>query len=186
MVIASGIRIDRRAALRKGALLVAGAVAAPALGALAACSTTEPRPIAYGHDECAYCRMVVSDSRFAAALLTSKGRTVVFDSAECLASYYAQEGADRRRGAVQSLWVSDYDHPGHLIPAGRARFLRLAGPGSPMGKGLVAFRSDADARLMAADSATLGWDEVLELVGREGLRRGIARNVAPAAPPSRR
>jgi copper chaperone NosL len=186
MDMASGIRIDRRAALRKGALLVAGAVATPALGALAACAATEPRPIAYGHDECAYCRMVVSDSRFAATLLTAKGRTVVFDSAECLAGYVAQEGGTRGRDAVQSLWVSDYDHPGQLIPARRARFVRLEGPGSPMGKGFAAFRSDADARLVANGAATSGWDEVLALVGREGLRRGIAANLAPAVPANRR
>jgi len=179
-------RIDRRAALRKGALLIAGAVAAPALGALAACNATEPRPIAYGRDECAYCRMVVSDSRFAAALLTAKGRTVVFDSAECLAGWYAQQGGERGREAVQSLWVSDYDHPGHLIPARRARYLRIGGPGSPMGKGLVAFRSDAEARRMAEDAATLGWDEVLALVGREGLRRGVAANLVPAGSVGRR
>lgn len=176
----SGVRVDRRAALRKGALLIAGAVAAPALGALAACAASEPRPIAFGRDECAYCRMVVSDSRFAAALLTARGRTVVFDSAECLAGYYAQQRGDRGGDEAQSLWVSDYEHPGHLIPARRARFLRLAGPGSPMGKGLVAFRSDADARRMAEGSSTLGWDEVLALVEREGLRRGVAANLAPA------
>ena len=181
----SGVRIDRRAALRKGALLVAGAVAAPALGALAACTASEPQPIAYGHDECAYCRMVVADSRFAAALLTARGRTVVFDSPECLASYYAQEAGNRGRGATQSIWVSDYDRPGNLIPARRARFLRLGGPASPMGKGLVAFRSEVDARRMAAESPTLGWDEVLALVGREGLRRGIAANLAPAMPAGR-
>jgi copper chaperone NosL len=178
----SGVLIDRRAALRKGALLIAGAVAAPALGALAACATTEPRPIAYGHDECAYCRMIISDARFGAALVTAKGRTVAFDSSECLASYYAQEGGNRGRDAAQSLWVSDYDHPGHLLPARRARFLRMGGPGSPMGKGVAAFRSDADARGAAEGSPTLGWDEVLALVGREGMRRGIAANVVPFAP----
>ena len=177
------IRIDRRAALRKGALLVAGAVAAPGFAALAACAAGEPRPIAYGRDECAYCRMVVADSRFAAALLTAKGRTMVFDSPECLASYYAQEAGNRGRDAVQSIWVSDHDHPGSLIPARRARFLRRAGPGSPMGKGLIAFRSDASARLVADSAATLGWDEVLALVGREGLRRGIAANLVPATRP---
>lgn len=182
----SGLRIDRRAALRKGALLIAGVVSAPALSALAACAATEPRPIAYGRDECAYCRMVVSDSRFAAALLTAKGRTVVFDSIECLASYYAQQQGDRGRDGVQSLWVSDYDLPGHLIAARRARFVRLEGPASPMGKGFAAFRSDGAARRMAEGAATSGWDEVLAVVGREGLRRGIAANLAPAMAAGRR
>ena len=184
MGTASGTGIDRRAAHRKGALLLAGAFAAQATGAIAACTVSEPRAIAYGRDECAWCRMVVSDSRFAAALVTAKGRTMVFDSTECVASYCAHGGDPR--GRDDAPWVSDYERPGHLIPARRARFVRIGGPGSPMGKGLVALRSDADARRLAAGSATSGWEEVLALVEREGLRRGIAVNVVPVAPGERR
>ena len=176
------IRIDRRAALRKGALLIAGAIAAPTLAALSACAVSEPRPIAYGHDECAFCRMIVTDSRFAGALVTAKGRTLAFDSVECLASYCTQESGAHGRNAAQSIWVSDYEHPGHLIPARRARFIRMDGPDNIMGKGLAAFRSDADAHHVASGSATSGWDEVLALVARDGLRRGIAGNLAPAVP----
>lgn len=181
-----GARIDRRAAMRRGALLVAGLVAAPVAGALAACAAAEPRPIAFGRDECAYCRMVISDPRYAASLLTAKGRTVVFDSAECAASYSAQAREDGGRDAGRLVWVSDYDRPGTLIPARQARFVRAGGPGSPMGKGLAAFRSDADARRLSAGAATSGWDEVIALVAREGLRRGISLNIVPATPGAQR
>ena len=186
MSMDAGIRMDRRAALRKGALLIAGTLAAPTLGALAACAATEPRPIAYGRDECAYCRMIVTDSRYAAALVTAKGRTLAFDSVECLASYCAQDADGRGGTNPQSLRVSVYDHPGHLVPAPRARFMRMGGADGGMGTGLVAFRSDADARRLAPESMTLGWDDVLALVARDGLRRGIAGNLAPASPAKRR
>lgn len=175
-------RIDRREALRRGMLLIAGAVTAPALGALAACTAAAPRPIAYGHDECAYCRMVVSDARFGAALITSKGRTVVFDSVECLASWYDLGRDERGRDGARSLWVSDYNHPGKLLDAKRARYVRVAGPASPMGKGLIAIASDADARLVPGAGETSGWDVVVAMVRREGMERGVTGDSTDSAP----
>ena len=162
----SGAGIGRRAAFRRGALLVIAAAAAPMLGVIEACAANGPRAIAYDHDECAYCRMVVSDPRFAAAMVTAKGRTLPFDSIECLAGFYAQSRRDHGRDATRSLWVSDYARPGQLIAAERARFLRVEGPGSPMGKGLMAFRSDDDARRVSSAAATSGWTEVVALVER--------------------
>lgn len=170
--------VGRREALRRGILLAAGVAAAPALGALAACAPAGPRPIAYGRDECAYCRMVISDPRFGAALVTAKGRTVVFDSVECLASWYDLGRDERGRDGARSLWVSDYNRPRKLLDATRARYLRVAGPASPMGKGLIAVASDADARLVAGASETSGWDMVVATVRREGMERGIAGDSA--------
>ena len=167
---AAGKRIDRRAALRRGAILLAGAFAAPALGALEACAADGPRAIAYGRDQCAFCRMVVSEPRFAAALVSAKGRTFVFDSIECLAGYCLQSEATLGAEPARSLWVTDSERPGTLIRAERARFLREDGPSSPMGKGLLAL-SSADSQV-ASRSRVVTWTEVLALMEREGLQPG--------------
>ncbi|MEP6731672.1 MAG: nitrous oxide reductase accessory protein NosL [bacterium] len=160
-------RVSRRAALRTGMLLAV-------VSALDACAAAGPRSIAYGHDECAFCRMTVSEPRFAAAMVSTKGRTLVFDSAECLASYHARHQRDAR-----SLWVSDYLHPGSLVSAERARFNRASGQSSPMGKGLMAFSSarDAMANRAAGNTQSFGWSDVLALVQREGLARGTGASV---------
>ena len=171
--------IGRREALRRGVLFVAGAMAAPGIGALAACTPAGPRPIAYGRDECAYCRMVVSDPRFGAALVTSIGRTIVFDSVECLASWYTLSRGDGGREVARTLWVSDFNHPGTLLEASRARYLRVPGPASPMGKGLLAIASNGDARLVPGGGETFGWAEVVAIVRREGLQRGVASAIVP-------
>lgn len=156
--------VGRRTVLRTGALLLASLAAAPMLGALAACASAGPRPIAYGRDQCANCRMVVSDPRYAAELVTAKGRTLVFDSVECLATYLIRETRDAAGG---SPWVATHDAPATLVPAERALFRRVTGPGSPMGKGLTAYASPS-----AAGAETLPWADVVTLVRREGLRRG--------------
>ena len=64
--------------------------------------------------------MQISDERFGAALVTTKGRTVKFDSIECLLVYYKQAAS---ANDVASVWVSDFRHPGDLLNADSARFI---------------------------------------------------------------
>jgi copper chaperone NosL len=137
---------------------------------LAACARG-PRPIAYGSDACAYCRMVISDQRYGAELMTAKGKVHTFDSIECLASYSLQR---RPAGSADSAWVTDFEHPGTLVPAAAAWYLRAPGPSSPMGKGLTAFAPTADtARLRRSfGGEPMRWADVLALVEREGLADG--------------
>ena len=71
----------------------------------------DPRPIAYDADGCAYCRMQISDPRFGAELVTTKGKVYAFDSIECLVAFYRQANAAHD---VRSVWVSDYRNPGML------------------------------------------------------------------------
>lgn len=147
----------------------------------AACGPRGPVPIAYDADTCDYCRMTISDPRFGAEIVTTKGRTLTFDSIECLADYVA---ANEARGVVGSVWVSDYAHPGTLVPAERARFLRARGPaGSPMGKGLLAVVADDDVTAIRArtGSEPLGWRDVVAIAAREGHGAGQSAGVAEAA-----
>ena len=144
--------------------LVAGLLAA--LLALAGCAPAGPRPIAYGEETCAECRMGISDARFGAELVTAKGKLFVFDSIECLASFaLSQEEVPR------GIWVSDYDRPGTLLRVDSASFRRLSGAaGSPMGKGLVATRRGGTLPAGGADAApAMSWRDVLALVRAEAL-----------------
>jgi copper chaperone NosL len=119
-----------------------------------------PRPIAYDADGCSYCRMQISDPRFGAELVTSKGKVYTFDSIECLVAFYRQASA---AGDVSSVWVTDYRQPGTLIPALTATYVH-AGPGrSPMGRGLVAVASGSDVRLIegVAIGSIKRWDDIV-------------------------
>jgi copper chaperone NosL len=133
---------------------------------LAACSSGGPVPIAYDRDACDFCRMQISDPRYGGEAITRTGKVLKFDSIECLASYYTGL-ADR--ASVRSLWVSDYQRPGTLIPATDARFVHHSGPGSPMGRGLLATAMDSDADALAErlGGAALAWTDVLTLVQRD-------------------
>lgn len=156
--------------MRSVARVLSRLVAVALLAILTAC-TRGPSPIAYGRDDCAYCRMVISDPRYGAELVTAKGKVHRFDSIECMASYYRQAAG---RGTVHSLWVSNYAKPGTFIRAETAHYLRMPSVASPMGKGLVAVASSADADAANADGKTqsLRWGDVLRLAEREAMSSG--------------
>ncbi len=133
---------------------------------LAACAPSGPQPIAWGQENCDYCRMLIDDKRFGAEIVTSTGKARKFDSIECMASYYRQEAA---AGKIRGAWVSDFRRPGTLIPADSAIYVRGGRVSSPMGMGLAATAGTdpaAAARELGA-SATLRWDDVLALVASE-------------------
>lgn len=138
-----------------------------ALTVVAACDGGPPA-IAWGSDNCDFCRMTITDRRFGAAAITAGGRTVRFDAVECLVGWAAAQPAPPRE-----FWVSDASHPGTLIPAGDADFYRLPDGRSPMGRGLIAAARGADPALLGLPSTapSLSWEEV---------RRAVPVDSAPA------
>jgi len=102
------------------------------------CSVKE-RPVSYGSDECAYCKMTIMDHRYGAELVTQKGKVYTFDAAECLVEYlYRYEGSAED---FAYLLVTSYTEPDQLIDANSATFLVSKKMPSPMGAYLTAFSS---------------------------------------------
>ena len=139
---------------------------------LVACSGgDQPRPIAYDEATCVYCHMAISDRRFGAQFVTTKGRVHSFDSIECLAAYALEHRDDMR-----AAWVTDFARPGTMVRADTARFVRGGPSRSPMALGLAAFgTSDAAAEAVASGGELMSWPEVLTLVEQSG---GIERTHA--------
>jgi copper chaperone NosL len=138
---------------RRGALVLMASLLA------AACTGATPEPIAFDADGCAFCRMQISDRRFGAVILTKRGRTIKFDSVECLVSYYRKDIAARD---VASVWVSDFLHPRMLLNAASAQFVDLGAGRAPMGgtRGIAAVAASRDAAAIGA-TATRHWTELL-------------------------
>lgn len=133
--------------------------------------TPEPTPINYGEDNCAYCHMTVTDPRYGSELVTSTGKTYMFDSIECLAAY-VQENPDVE---VHSLWVPDFRDPGTLMTVEEAFLVRSDQLKSPMSLNIAAFRTAVASRDAVADSVSgtvLTWEEVQALVKREWIEGG--------------
>jgi len=141
--------------------------------AAAACAPSTPRAIVDAGKPCDYCRMTVSDERFGGQLITRKGKLYVFDSIECLASFYVQQP---ETAELSKVWVADYANPGEWIPAASAVFARSEEHPSPMGLNLVSFSSKADKAALPHDvrDGAMSWPQVLALVQREWNSRPLA------------
>jgi copper chaperone NosL len=131
-----------------------------AFALLAACGPAKPEPIGYDADQCAYCRMQISDRRFGAELLTRHGRSIKFDSIECLLAFYKQAAS---AGDVGTVWVSDFRHPGTLIDATHATFVDLGVGRAPMGRGWAAVATAEDAAKLGITDprAIKRWSDLL-------------------------
>lgn len=113
---------------------------------LAACAPTsaEPQPpdIAYGHDMCDACGMIISEARFAGATLTDGGKSLKFDDAGEMFSYHAMHPEE----TVKAWFVHDYDTQ-RWIRGETAFFVVSPSLQTPMGTGVAVFadRAAADA-----------------------------------------
>jgi len=107
---------------------------------LQACSQN-PHQIHYGSDECAYCRMMISDDQFAAQAITQKGKSIKFDAIECMAAYAGEEKTEVENAR---FWVSDFTVPGNWVEVDQAVIIRSEVINSPMGASLLAI-GDADS-----------------------------------------
>ncbi|MCH8569072.1 MAG: nitrous oxide reductase accessory protein NosL [Balneolales bacterium] len=128
-----------------------------------------PKDILIGHDECAYCRMIISDKPFGSQIVSTTGKTWFFDSVECLAAYELDHRIEQER--IHSRWVPDFENPDNWVNAWHARFLYSEELRSPMGLNLSAYQSETDAeRNREAYGGELkAWRGVLELVNEAWL-----------------
>jgi copper chaperone NosL len=111
--------------------------------------------------------MTISDPRFAAELVTTRGLVFVFDDVGCLTAFVRQ--AKVPAAQVRALWVYDYLEPDSLLDARRAVHLRSDSLRTPMASGLAALRPgpEADSLRARLRGVLLSWDE-LPVGGHDG------------------
>ncbi|HEX5131649.1 MAG TPA: nitrous oxide reductase accessory protein NosL [Candidatus Krumholzibacteria bacterium] len=114
------------------------------LAVLASGCSKEPLAIAFGTDACEYCAMTISNERYGAAFVTSRGRTHKFDSVECMlqAQMPGEKFADSK---IHMMYAVPYEFKGTLLPIDKVIFLVSEDMPSPMGANITAFSSKEDA-----------------------------------------
>lgn len=100
----------------------------------------EPEPIDYGNDTCSFCKMNITDNKFAAEIVKSTGLVLKFDSIECMFKY-KNIGLNNKL-SIASEWVNDFSEPGKLINLKKAFFLKTDLLRSPMGLNVLSFSSE--------------------------------------------
>lgn len=187
----SGARRQRRSEkparaghVRPAAQMGKAIVALLLLGAPAIGCSAGPTPIDYGKDECAACRMRITDARFGAELVTTRGKPYKFDAVECMVGF-VDRGAVARTD-IHSLWVGNFAKPGELIDARSALYLRTDRVRSPMGLNALAFASAADRAAAQAQHAgeAVAWGDLPALRAQANAREPDASVPSARAPRS--
>lgn len=126
--------------------------------------STEPEPIAYGHDACDFCEMTIVDRSYAARAVSTKGKQFKYDAIECMVHHQNDHPASM---AIQQ--VANFSNPSKMIPVEEAIFIVNDSLNSPMGANLAAVKMDS--HLASPQSAdTFFWDDlILHLMERDSL-----------------
>lgn len=133
------------------------------LSACAAPADTEPQPpeIVYGQDVCEQCGMIIDDTHFAAALLIVDGPTHKFDDIAEMVIF----NMDHPDQQVRAWFVHDYTTEAWLRGE-TAFYVMSADLATPMGGGVAAFETQADAEAFAQQHnvTALSFDEMRAMV----------------------
>ena len=130
---------------RNGAGQQATTTAVPLLGLFLFCCLTScdagPEAMRFGRDECAGCKMIISDQRFGAEIVTKKGRVLKFDDIGCMGDFVPDGIAESE---VKMRVVIDFNRPNTFIPVEQAHFLKNEDLKSPMRSDCAAFATEAE------------------------------------------
>jgi len=134
---------------------------------LASCARQSPEVpprIRYGEDTCAACRMIISEMRFAGALMETDGAVRLFDDVGCLLRALPER--------VAAVWVHDVQTE-QWLPAETAYVLSGGRIITPMSSGLVVVgnREAAEALRGHVGGTILRWPEAQALTIQDGARR---------------
>jgi copper chaperone NosL len=126
--------------------------------------SVKPVPINYGKDQCTHCKMTIMDTKFGAQLVTSKGRTFLFDSDECLINYLKKNTTPEN--IYRFMVVTDYANPSTLIDAKSAFYLHGKNIQSPMGGNLASFAKEEEARKIQKNTGgdIIHWDSIFAVI----------------------
>ena len=140
---------------------IAAAMIVPMMMMLQSCDTG-PEPIAFGKDQCHFCKMVISDKSFGAELVTTKGKVYKFDDTHCIASFLKSNYLEKTEIAV--VYLVDYAQKEKLIPAETAFILRSDKIRGPMGGNTAAFETEALMKpfIKQWNTVVIKWKEVVE------------------------
>lgn len=125
---------------------------------LIACASIESESIKLNKDSCDYCKMTITDGRFAAELITQKGRVYKFDDLRCMINYKS----DNSNVECKIHFVNEFTSNNLLIPAENAFFVHSESIRSPMGGNIAAFSDKIKAEEFAKEknSSLKTWSDI--------------------------
>ncbi len=130
------------------------------LSTLTSCNPVS-EPLKLGFDNCHFCKMTISDARFGAELVTTKGKIYKFDDTHCILDYLKTKSIESAN--IKNIYLSNYSGNHQLIDVKNALLLKAAELRSPMAGNVAAFNlQDSLASVQKRFSGTIvSWSELI-------------------------
>lgn len=130
------------------------------LPVLFACNT-KPKEILVGKDTCSFCKMTVSDNRFGAELVTSKGKIYVFDDEICLIEFLKQHEEIKKN--KNEFYFTNFFEDHRLIPVKTAFIVKTKSHRGPMEGNYIAFanKERCDEYIKLNGGELLSWENLV-------------------------
>ncbi|MDD2793480.1 MAG: nitrous oxide reductase accessory protein NosL [Sediminibacterium sp.] len=144
--------------LKSGSIPVMGVLTAILL--LSSSCNTGPEAIKVGKDNCYFCKMTITDPRFASEIVTKKGRAYKFDDSHCLLAYLKTNDVPAEQ--IKDIYVANFSGNNELLNVTEAMFLQSEALRGPMGGSLAAF-NHADSFKQAQQqfsAVVVEWKEI--------------------------
>jgi len=114
---------------------------------LVGCQTSGIEPVTLSsEDMCSYCKMAISEKRYAAELIDSEGQAFKFDDIGCMANFIKNKKDPAKTSASFAMDFNERQ----WIRAEDAFYVRSSELSTPMNGGLIAFKTEAKAQEAAA------------------------------------
>ncbi|MEJ8820291.1 nitrous oxide reductase accessory protein NosL [Lacibacter sp. H407] len=121
-----------------------------------------PEPIRFGKDACHFCKMIITDQRFGAELITDKQKIYKFDDTHCVVSFL--KSGDVSKTAIADIYLIDYSQQGQFVKATESFLFQSDALRSPMGGNVAAFTVE-DSLLkfkQELNGTAVSWNELIQ------------------------
>lgn len=124
--------------------------------------STGPQPISFGKDACHFCKMVISDQRFGAEVVTNKSKVYKFDDVHCVLSFIKTN--EVKQPDIAGIYLVDYSQQGTLVKAEESFLLKGDALRSPMGGNVAAFAvADSMKKFQKEiDASSVSWSDLVQ------------------------
>lgn len=139
-ILLSAVIIVKRAKskAKKDNLNVALPIIITLIVSASGCSTG-PEPIKTGIDNCNFCKMTITDNRYGAEIVTTKGKVFKYDDSHCLFTGIADQSIDIKN--IKNIYFTDFCSPHQLIKAEEGFYIKSTQLKAPMGGEIAVFSS---------------------------------------------
>jgi len=126
---------------------------------ISSCSAT-PVPIKPGTYNCQFCKMTISDVRYGAEIITTKGKPYKFDDPQCAMSFLKAHPDISQ--SLKEIYFSNFSGTHSLIPSASAFVLKSENLRAPMGGMYSVFSSMEELNKVKQEypGSVMNWSEM--------------------------